>query len=81
MEISQNQCILKAEFRFGIFGFGSANLTEISVSVVSVFTRFGRPLKLSKYYSGICMELFLFTHFQVKRCNNLHKQQAKSSLN
>ena len=44
VEISQNQCILKAEFRFGIFGFGSANLTEISVSVVSVFTRFGRPL-------------------------------------
>ena len=44
VDISQNQCILKAEFRFGIFGFGSANLTEISVSVVSVFTRFGRPL-------------------------------------
>ena len=44
MDIFQNQCILKAEFRFGIFGFGSANLTEISVSVVSVFTRFGRPL-------------------------------------
>ena len=44
VDIFQNQCILKAEFRFGIFGFGSANLTEISVSVISVFTRFGRPL-------------------------------------
>ena len=44
VDIFQNQCILKAEFRFGIFGFGSANLTKISVSVVSVFTRFGRPL-------------------------------------
>ena len=45
VDISQNQCILKAEFRFGIFGFGSVNLTEISVSVVSVFTRFGRTLR------------------------------------
>ena len=31
-------------FRFGIIGFGSVNLTEISVSVVSVFARFGRTL-------------------------------------
>ena len=44
VDISQNQCILKAEFRFGIFGFGSANLTKISVLVLSIFTRFGRPL-------------------------------------
>ena len=33
-----------AKFRFGILGFVSVNPTEISVSVVSVFTRFGRPL-------------------------------------
>ena len=32
------------EFRFSIIGFGSVILTEISVSVVSVFTRFGRSL-------------------------------------
>ena len=32
------------EIRFGIIGFGSVNHTEISVSVISVFTRFGRPL-------------------------------------
>ena len=38
--------IIYAYFRFGNFGFGSVNLTEISVSVVSVFTRFGRPLKV-----------------------------------
>ena len=44
-DIAQNQCIWKVEFRFGSFGFGSASLTEISVSVVSVFTCFGRPLK------------------------------------
>ena len=31
-------------FRFGSFGFGSVKPTEISVSVVSVFTRFGRTL-------------------------------------
>ena len=43
-DIAQNQCIWKVEFRFGSFGFGSASLTEISVSVVSVFTCFGRPL-------------------------------------
>ena len=52
VDIFQNQCILKAEFRFGIFGFGSANLTEISVSVVSVFTRFGRPLLVGSYFSA-----------------------------
>ena len=45
-DIAQNQCIWKVEFRFGSFGFGSVNLTEISVSVVSVFTCFGRPLDL-----------------------------------
>ena len=33
-----------AQFRFGNFGFGSVNLTEISISIVSVFTCFGRPL-------------------------------------
>ena len=33
-----------AKFRFGSFGFVSVNPTEISVSVVSVFSRFGRPL-------------------------------------
>ena len=33
-----------SKFRFGIFSFVSVNPTEISVSVVSVFTRFGRPL-------------------------------------
>ena len=35
------------EFRFSIIGFGSVgsvNLTEILVSVISVFTRFGRTL-------------------------------------
>ena len=37
-----------AQFRFGNFGFGSVNLTEISVSVVSVFTRFGRPLNFGE---------------------------------
>ena len=42
-----------AQFRFGNFGFGSVNLTEISVSVVSVFTRFGRPLN----YTVICLSL------------------------
>ena len=35
-----------AKFRFGSFGFVSVNPTEISVSVVSVFTRFGRTLLL-----------------------------------
>ena len=35
-----------AKFRFGSFGFVSVNPTEISVSVVSVFTCFGRPLPL-----------------------------------
>ena len=34
-----------AKFRFGSFSFVSVNTTEISVSVVSVFTRFGRPLQ------------------------------------
>ena len=38
-----------AKFRFGSFGFVSVNPTEISVSVVSVFTRFGRPLRLGQW--------------------------------
>ena len=33
-----------AKFRFGSFGFVSVNPTKISVSVVSAFSRFGRPL-------------------------------------
>ena len=47
------------EFRFGIIGFGSVNDTEISVSVISVFTRFGRPLIIAD------MEyVYLLIHFQ-----------------
>ena len=38
------QNLIYDQFRFGSFGFGSVNPTEISVSVVSVFTRFGRTL-------------------------------------
>ena len=37
-------------FRFGIFGFVLVNPTEILVSVVSVFTHFGRPL-LYRYHN------------------------------
>ena len=38
-----------AKFRFGSFGFVSVNPTEISVSVVSVFGHFGRPLAQFAY--------------------------------
>ena len=41
------------EFWFGIIGFGSVNHTEISVSVISVFTRFGRSLTLILFL-GLC---------------------------
>ena len=44
------------EIRFGIIGFGSVNHTEISVSVISVFTRFGRPLPQS--LKSIFFEIF-----------------------
>ena len=42
---SSLQNLIYGQFRFGSFGFGSVKPTEISVSVVSVFTRFGRTLK------------------------------------
>ena len=37
------------EVWFGIIGFGSVNLTEISVSVISVFTCFGPTLLPTMY--------------------------------
>ena len=50
-----------------VFGFGLVKLTEISVSAVSVFTRFGRPLyynhrkiyieALNLYYMGAVLVL------------------------
>lgn len=72
-DIAQNQCIWKVEFRFGSFGFGSVNLTEISVSVVSVFTCFGRPLDWTcqdnlKYSSEIRVlhsKFFPAIHFKI----------------
>ena len=45
--------LVYAKFRFGSFGFVSVNLTKISVSVVSVFSCFGRPLSIGKYYIDI----------------------------
>ena len=41
-------------FRFSIFSFVSVNPPEILVSVVSVFTHFGRPL----LWLPICMLIF-----------------------
>ena len=36
--------VIYNEFLFSVIGFGSVNPTEISVSVVSVLTHFGRTL-------------------------------------
>ena len=41
--------LIYGQSRFGYFGFGSVKPTEISVSVVSVFTRFGHTLAIYRY--------------------------------
>ena len=78
-----------AKFRFGSFGFVSVNPTEISVSVVSVFTCFGRPLQ----QTGIIMvykrhqkmsKLHINPHFTLTRSHQgllLHQKSQKQNLN
>ena len=51
-----------SKFRFGIFSFVLVNPTKISVSVVSVFTRFGRPLPYLHLHPHIHLHIHPHIH-------------------
>ena len=64
-------------FWYVIIGFGLVNHTEISVSIISVFTRFGWPLNNIPYHN---MHYYIVWKIHFQRMNQLMKSRPKNLI-